>query len=122
VARPDCLCLFDKATDIPVYPLLAVGSEVTIHSRLSVIDSHIASGIPKNVIEDGGEVHDVSHKASNIPRANTWVRLEWINYFPGSLTCLYTHDKSNTRAHHYRTVIFLGILPKSNTLTSEACR
>jgi hypothetical protein len=64
--KPDRKCLCNKAADIPVNTIPAARSDMGTRSLQSGIFRHIASAFPENIIQDHGEVYDVTHHASNI--------------------------------------------------------
>jgi hypothetical protein len=68
-------CLRNKAVDIPVNPIPAPGTDVPIHGSLSVVGRHTATTSPEYVIQDDGDVYDVSHHTSDILLADMRERL-----------------------------------------------
>ena len=66
-----------------------VGTDMSTHRLQNGIFRHIAGGGPEDVIQDHGEVHDVTHHTSNILLAAARETKQLVGVISmRSLTCL----------------------------------
>jgi len=87
------------------------GSDMGTHRLQGSIFRHIACGGPEDVIQDHGEVHDVTHHASNILLAGARETEQLVEVISmRSLTCLDIYRQPSLQtclqihSSHYRRI------------------
>ena len=84
--KPDCKRLCNKAANIPVNTIPAARSDMRIRNLHNDTVCHIATGRLEDPVQDHGEVHDVTHHASNILLAVTRETKPLVDVFTCPLT------------------------------------
>ena len=96
-SKSDWKFICNKAADILVNTIPTARFDIGIHSLQSGIFCHTASGCLGNIIQDQGEVYDVTHHALNILLAVMQEAESLGDAFTRPLTSLDIHRKPNLR-------------------------